>query len=241
MTMTDKPIVLETSSSNAEVDRAISLLRRFLTSVACAEALAWLDVEIQRQRDEIDEHRLGIAFGLARRKVGSRAITLSPEALTAASNFRPGWQPQHWAADEAARTALLLASFAGDDDAFANRLNRLCATADTAEQISFLKGLAILPGGSALYQRAREGVRSSITPIFAAVACHNPYPRDHFDSAVWNQMVVKCVFVGESIGTIVGLHERRNPELIRMLHDFSAERQAAGRSMPDEIFDFISC
>jgi hypothetical protein len=224
MTMTDKPIVLETSSSNAEVDRAISLLRRFLTSVACAEALAWLDVEIQRQRDEIDEHRLGIAFGLARRKVGSRAITLS-----------------HWAADEAARTALLLASFAGDDDAFANRLNRLCATADTAEQISFLKGLAILPGGSALYQRAREGVRSSITPIFAAVACHNPYPRDHFDSAVWNQMVVKCVFVGESIGTIVGLHERRNPELIRMLHDFSAERQAAGRSMPDEIFDFISC
>jgi hypothetical protein len=46
--------------------------------------------------------------------------------------------------------------------------------------------------------------------VFAAVACHNTYPFDHFDA--WNQMVVKCVFNGVPIETIVGLHERRNPE-----------------------------
>jgi hypothetical protein len=44
-------------------------------------------------------------------------------------------------------------------------------------------------------------------------------------------MVVKCVFVGEPIETIVGLNERRNPELIRMLQDFVAERNAAGRPL----------
>ena len=41
--------------------------------------------------------------------------------------------------------------------------------------------------------------------MFQAIACHNPYPSDYFDEAAWNQMVVKCVFVGAPIGAIIGL------------------------------------
>jgi hypothetical protein len=219
---------------------AIAVLRQSLVAVVSTEALTWLDAEIERQRAGLDERRLGIALGRAGRKFGRRDLALPPEVLAAAQGLRSGWQPQFWATDETARVALLLATHHGDDHAFAVRLDKLCATAEVTEHISYLKGLALFPAGKALLERAREGVRSSITPVFAAVACRNPYPFDYFDAAAWNQMVVKCVFVGESLDTITGLHERRNPELIQMLRDLAAERQAAGRPLPTSVHDFIT-
>jgi hypothetical protein len=77
---------------------------------------------------------------------------------------------------------------------FATRVDRLCTTPSVTEYIAYLKGFAIFPAAKLLYGRAREGVRSAITPVFAAIACHNPYPFNHFDEAAWNQMIVKAVF-----------------------------------------------
>src|SRR5437763_133171 len=88
-------------------------------------------------------------------------------------------------------------------------------------------------------RRARDGARSSITPVFEAIACDNPYPFDYFDEAAWNQMVVKCVFNGTQIASIVGLHERRNAELIKMLRGLVSERNAAGRPLPAEVHRYI--
>jgi hypothetical protein len=219
---------------------AIALLRRWLAGVAAAEAIAWLDTEIERQRAGLDERRLGIALGLAKRKLGRLDLVLPHEELAAAEALRRGWQPQFWSTDEAGRVALLLATHYGDDRAFAARLDKLCVTAEVTEHVSYLKGFATFPAGDALHGRAREGVRSSIAPIFEAIACCNPYPFDYFDQAAWNQMVVKCVFVGARIDTIVGLHARRNPELIRMLRDFVAERNAADRPLPEAVHRFIA-
>jgi hypothetical protein len=219
---------------------AIALLRRWIAQVASPEAVAWLDAAIARQQTGVDERALGIALGLAGRKLGRADLQLAPEELAAAQRMRPGWQPQLWTADEAARAALLMATHHGDDAAFAARVDRLCATAEIAEHIAYLKAFAIFPAGAALQGRAREGVRSSIAAVFQAIACHNPYPRDHFDEAAWNQMVVKCVFVGAPIETVVGLVERRNGELIQMLRDFVAERHAAGRPLPEAVHRFIA-
>jgi len=72
-----------------------------------------------------------------------------------------------------------------------------------------------------------------------AIACHNPYPFDHFDEDAWNQMVVKCVFNGVPIETIVGLQERRNPEAVQMLRDLVSERHAAGRPLPDAVHAYV--
>jgi hypothetical protein len=73
-----------------------------------------------------------------------------------------------------------------------------------------------------------------------AIACRNPYPFDHFNQAAWNQMGVKFVFTGAPIETVVGLRERRNPELIQMLRDFVAERAAASRPLPAGMHDYIA-
>ena len=155
-------------------------------------AIDWLVAEIDRQRAAADERRLAIALGLASRKIGRLDLALTADEAASAQRLRAGWRPELWAADEAARILILMASHGGDDPAFAARVDRLCAMAEVTEYIAYLKGFAIFPAPKLLYGRAREGVRSAITPVFAAIACHNPYPFDHFDEDAWNQMVVKC-------------------------------------------------
>ena len=136
-------------------------------------------------------------------------------------------------------SCILGASHHGDDQAFAARVDRLCTTAEVTEYIAYLKGFAIFPAAKLLYGRAREGVRSAITPVFAAIACHNPYPFDHFDADAWNQMIVKAVFSGTPIETIFGLQERRNPEVVQMMRDLISERRAAGRPLPDAVHAYV--
>ena len=216
------------------------LLRDWLVPALSPQAMGWLDATIERQRSAIDERQLAIALGLVGRKVGRTELALIPDDLAKAQRVRGRWQPETWSADEAARAAILLATYRGDEAAFAGRVDRLCATAEITEHIAYLKGFAVFPAPRALHDRAREGVRSSSRPVFEAIACRNPYPSDHFDDAAWNQMVVKCVFVGAPIETISGLHARRNPGGVQMLRDLVSERHAAGRSSPDTVHSFIA-
>ena len=227
-------------SFSAGPDATISFLRRLLGRVLAPAGMQWLDGEIERQRAGIDERRLAIALGLVGRKVGRTDLAPLPDDIAAAEKLRPRWQPQLWGTDEAARVALLLATYRGDDETFAARVDKSCATGELTEQVAYLKGLAIFPAPRALHDRAREAVRSSIAPVFQAIACDNPYPYDHFDESAWNQMVVKCVFSGLPIESIVGLRERRNAELITMLGDLVSERTAAGRPTPDAVHRYIA-
>jgi hypothetical protein len=222
-----------------EPQDALGLLRRWLAIAVAQDALAWIGLEIERQLARVDEHRLVTALGLAGRKLRRAELKLPVDELAAAQDLCPDWRPQYWGTDEVARAALLLATHHGDDAAFVARFEKLCLTAETTEHVSYMKGLAIFPAGEQLVRSARQGVRSSIAPIFRAVACHNPYPRKHFDIDVWNQMVVKCVFEGVPIDDVIGLHARRNPELLVMLRDLVAERHAAGRPLPQAVHRFI--
>lgn len=219
---------------------AVALLQRWLARTLSHDASAWLNQEIARQQAGTDERKLAIALGLAARKLGRLELALTPDDIATAQALRDAWQPQHWSANEAARVALLLATHHGDDRDFAARLERLCATAEITEHVSYMKGLAIFPASVALLGRAREGVRSSIAVLFEAIACRNPYPCDTFDTDAWNQMVVKCVFGGTPLSSVVGLHERRNADLLVMLRDLVTERHAAGRPLPKDVHDFIA-
>jgi hypothetical protein len=235
-------IAVATRSSTPSPDPAavIELLRAALARTLRPDAMTWLEAELERQRSAVDDRRLAVALGLLGRKVGRADLSLCDADLAAARNLRERWQPERWGTDEAARVAMLLATHRGDDRAFATRVDRLCATAGVAELVGYLKGFAVFPAASALQARAREGVRASMRPPFEAIACHNPYPFDHFDDAAWNQMVVKCVFVGAPIGSIVGLRERRNPEVIQMLRDLIDERSVANRQLPEEVHRYVA-
>src|SRR5262245_8140589 len=225
--------------STPEPAAVIGFLYAGLVRTLPPDAMAWFDAELDRQQSGVDERRLAVALGLTGRKLGRAELSLQVADLAAAQRLRTGWQPGRWGADEAARVALLLATWRGDEAAFAARIDKLCVNAELAELVAYLKGFAVLPATAPLEPRAREGVRASMRPPFEAIACYNPYPFDHFDEAAWNQMVVKCVFVGAPIETIVGLRERRNPDLVQMLRDFADERRAACRPLPESVHDFI--
>lgn len=225
---------------NETAAAAIDLLRHWLGRMLQAEAARWLDAEIDRQRNVLDERRLGIALGLAGRRLGRAHLSLSAADVAAAQALRGGWRPDTWGTDEAAQVALMLATWTGEEEAFAGRVDRLCVTGELTEHVACLKGFAVFPAPERLLSRAREAVRSSVQPLFEAIACQNPYPADYFDEAAYNQMVVKCVFSGVEIGTIIGLDERRNDDLVRMMRDLVSERHAAGRVVPKSVHRWIA-
>jgi hypothetical protein len=222
-----------------DTEAVVGLLRQWLAHTLSPVEAQWLAAEVERVSASATSDRLAIALGLAGRKIARKSLHLDAPDMAAAQDLHDGWQPQFWSADEAARVVLVLATHRGDDDALARRVSQLCAAAEVGEHVAMLKGFAIFAAPGLLYERAREGIRSSIEPVLEAIACRNPYPRGHFDEAVWNQMVLKCAFVGSPIESIVGLHDRRNPELRTMLLDLVDERRAAGRPMPASVLDYL--
>jgi hypothetical protein len=74
-----------------------------------------------------------------------------------------------------------------------------------------------------------------VVPVFEAIACENPFPAAQFPELHFNQMALKAVFLGVALARMLGLAERRTPELARMAEDFAAERRAAGRTVPADL------
>jgi hypothetical protein len=218
---------------------AVNLLQQWLARIVSAEGLKWLHTEIERQHLSHDERRLGIALGLCPRRLGRADLALSEDDVVAAQALRPRWRPDTWSSDEAARILLVLSTWRDDEAAFAALVERVCKTADLGELVACFKGFAVFPAPERLYTRAREATRSSVQPVFAAIACDNPYPADYFEDPAYNQMVVKCIFTGVPIGKIIGLDRRRNAALLSMLRDLVSERHAAGRAVPISVLRWI--
>jgi hypothetical protein len=206
------------------------LLQSWLRRQLDAAASSWLD---QALACAADERALLKHIGLVSRRLGKSALALDAADLAAAAHARPGWNPQAWSVDQAARVLLLLASGA---EGFNRRLDLLCATADLDELVAFYRGLPLYPDAASHRARAAEGVRSNMRAVFEAVAHANPYASEHLDEGSWNQMVLKALFVGSLLAPIVGLDERANPRLARMLTDYARERWAAQRAISPELW-----
>ncbi|MFO1272165.1 MAG: EboA domain-containing protein [Rubrivivax sp.] len=172
---------------------------------------------------------------LASRRLGKAPLALDPHGRAWAESLRPGWDPEGWTVDQAARVRLLLAT-GGDADTLVRRLDQLCATADVDELVAFYRGLPLYPHAERHRLRAAEGLRSNMKVVFEAVAHRNPYPAEQLPEDAWNQMVLKAIFVGSALHPIAGLDRRANPALARMLGDYAHERWAASRPISPELW-----
>ena len=199
-------------------------------------ALAWLRARVD---DPGPDPAFYLAFGLAGRQLGREVLPLSPARLAQAGQLRPGFDPTGWTAAQAARTLLLLHAPPGSPAELTARLDRLCATAELSELAAIYGSLPLLPYPEAHQRRAAEGVRSTMTSVFDAVALANPYPHDYFGPDAWNQLVLKAVFNARPLHRIYGLDARRNPALATMLLDYAHERWAAGRDLTPELWRLV--
>ncbi len=188
---------------------------------------AWLDDQLERIAGG-DVGALYLGLGLAGRRVGRAALVTDTEAAGLA---RPGWDPRAWSSDQAARTLLVLALPAVEVASWQATLNRCFHAATVEELVALYQTLPLLAHPARLAARAAEGVRSSMTPVFAAVALGNPFPAEQLTDEAFNQMVLKCFFTGCPSAAIVGLERRHNPDLGRMLAHYAHERRLAKRPL----------
>jgi len=172
----------------------------------------------------------------ATRHVGRQPLALSEDEARALASTAPGIGFDRWSRGDAVRVLLLVAFAAAvPEDTFASTATEWFEVGDTAEQQSWLRALPLLPRPKRFLAHAIDACRTNIVPLFESIACENPYPRDYFPTAQFNQLVMKSMFVGLPLVRIVGLPGRRNDELTRMARDFADERRAAGRPIPADL------
>lgn len=208
-----------------------------LRDAICARAGAekdWFLSQCDTLRMSSQESDLHVFLGLAPRKLGKADLDPTEGEAAAAEAAYAGWSLTDWSIDVAARVLGLL--IFKPKRPFAEIFKDLRRTSDAAEMIALYRGLALYPEPDTLDFEVGEGLRSNLRPVFEAIAHNNPYPRDHFDQHRWNHMVLKALFVETQLSPILGLRSRANPELARILVDYAAERNAAGRPITDELW-----
>lgn len=174
------------------------------------------------------------AFALATRRLGRAPVETT--AAEAARLDAAGLGHRAWETDDLARIAVLAraAAVLGDTD-LAALADECYRRGDTRERQAVLRALPLLPPGDWAIEIGVDACRSSVQPIFEAIACENPFPARRFPELHFNQMVLKALFTDVRLERIVGLDGRVTPELRRMAAAYASERRAAGRSVPVDI------
>jgi len=210
------------------------LLERWVARQAEPAAWAWLEERLAALAAGAPERELYITLGFIPRKLGKADLALDNADRAAADAARPDWRVDGWSLDGAARVLTLL-TWRGERP-FAETFKQLRRTADARELVAFYRGLPVYPEPASLEAEAAEGLRTNMRAVFEAIAHENPYPRDVFDEHRFNHMILKALFVGSRLGPILGLDQRANPELARILRDYAHERWAAGRPVAPELW-----
>ncbi len=215
-------------------------MRDFLLDVlehrVAPEARAWLEQAVAATAPPVDPERLSGCYAQASRRVGKEALSLDDHERKKLLQLNPLISLDGWGADEVARAGLLLSLSGLPPDEHRAVVLRCYEHGDSREQASWLRSLSLLPGCERFLDIATDACRTNIQPLFEAIACENPYPARYFPQLNINQMVLKSLFSGIALSRIIQLETRLNPELATIADDYVSEREAAGRSVPSDIW-----
>jgi hypothetical protein len=215
----------------------LDLLRSLLaprTAVALPDA-----VECAALSDLGDSTALFAAFAGGKRRVGDAALVLAADEVERLRAAGVDWQLA-MRLDELWRIALLVAATriavgAATHDEIERFVADCYRGGDTDERRAVLRALPLLPVPERFAALAADACRTSVRPIFEAIACENPYPARHLEPLHFDQMILKALFLGVPLARVIGLERRRTAELTRMARDYAAERRAAGRPVSADL------
>ncbi|MFJ6944000.1 EboA domain-containing protein [Streptomyces wuyuanensis] len=115
-------------------------------------------------------------------------------------------------------------------------LTRLYRQGTAAERRAVLLALHHLaPDPADGLPLVEDALRTNDTHLVAAAV--GPYAARHLPPHPWRHAVLKCLFTGVPVAAADGIERRAqgDTELARMLHDYAAERTAAGRPVPADL------
>ena len=118
----------------------LALADEWIARAVSNNATSWFRRAIENVRVAPDANVLAAAIGLAPRRVGKADLSLTPDDRARARALRAGLDPSDWSIDQLARSALMVASYGGDDAAFAANFDAFCSTAEINELIALCRG-----------------------------------------------------------------------------------------------------
>jgi hypothetical protein len=150
---------------------------------------------------------------------------------TPADSRQPQPELADWSIDDAARV-LLLRSVPLHGSALAEIVESLYRFGDAHEKRGVLAALPTLDMPADMKRvLLDDAIRTNDSRLLAAAlgpaAACLPAP-------MWRQAVLKCVFTGVPLQNVADLDARADAELATMLDGLVRERQAAGRTVPDD-------
>ncbi|WP_420150023.1 EboA domain-containing protein [Spirosoma sp.] len=166
------------------------------------------------------------------RFVGRQLLNVPADMAFSIERIRPGFTVNGWTLDRLARVWWLLQLPIDDPTYYVKTISELFKAGELNELVALYSALPVLAYPESWKFQATEGVRNNIADVQSAIMLHNPYPADYLDEAAWNQLIMKAFFTDKDVTQITGLDERKNDRLTQILTDYSAERRAAGRSLP---------
>lgn len=190
---------------------------------ASPEALAWLAAARAALATGDPGAMLAAVYAPARRELGAHGALDVPEI-------------GRWTIAAAARAVVLDEALGHTPGAALALTQHLYRESDEAAQIDLVRSLPLLACAAALKPLALEAGRTNSRAVFAALALDNPYPARYYTEREFNHLVLKALFLDLPIARVVGLARRANAELARMCEDYVEEREAAGRSVPADIW-----
>jgi len=110
---------------------AADLLEKWLAAQLPADRLQWLTGQLEKIERSNSDRDLHITLGMIPRKLGREDLRVTD--TEAVESSVPGWRPQHWSIDAAARVLVLCRLAERDENRFAEVIVDLCRTADLNE------------------------------------------------------------------------------------------------------------
>lgn len=142
--------------------------------------------------------------------------------------------------DQLGRIYLLNAALESQPEFFVPKISTLMQVADTGELITFLRFLPVLQQPESFTAVAVDALRTNISDVFDAIALANPFPKNHFNEGQWNQMYLKAAFMQRDLLGIIGVEDRANGALAKIISDYAHERWAASRDIDPHIWRPVS-
>src|SRR6185312_8844594 len=128
---------------NALLDGFLALADEWVARAGSAAGSAWFREAIDGIVHATGDRALGVAIGLAPRRLGKADLGLTDDDRRRAAALRPDFDPSDWSIDQLARVAFMIASHDGDDATFAARFDGFCSTAEVNELIALCRGLPL--------------------------------------------------------------------------------------------------
>lgn len=208
------------------------LIRTCLTEQLSQEVAAWYFETLTKTLENKSGKELYLMYSLCGSKLTQEVLNTTTKQDEALTYFIK----QEGTVLQLGRINVLIQVLEKDAAFFGPKVENLIQLADTGELETFLKFLVLLPNAERYIFTAVEALRTNIATIFDAIAMNNPYPQQHFNEQQWNQMYLKAAFMERNLGCIIGVEERGNQALTRIISDYAHERWAASREIDPEIW-----